>query len=112
MPYEIKEAPGGYYVVNKESGKRYSKLPLDKAAAEAQYRVLEQTYVEEKADDYEKHIDFDTLKNTVLNVKCRKIKAEEVEGIKSKKELLKYLREHHCPVLKRQEALLQSIYNK
>lgn len=110
MPYEIKEAPGGYYVVSKDTGKKHSKLPLDKASAEAQYRVLQQAYVEEKADDYEKHIDFDTLKNTVLNVKCRKINAEEVESIKSKKELIKYLREHHCPVLRRQESLLESIY--
>ena len=112
MPYEIKEAPGGYYVANKDTGKQYSKLPLDKASAEAQYRVLEQAHNEERASDYEKYIDFDTLKNTVLNVKCRKINATEVEAIKSKKELIKYLRDHHCPVLKRQEALLQSIYDK
>jgi UDP-N-acetylmuramate-alanine ligase len=110
MPYEIKPVSGGYFVINKDTGKSYSKEPLDKSRAEAQFRVLEQTHVQEKANEFEKHIDFDTLKNTVLNVKCRKINPVEVEAIKSKKELIKYLREHNCPVLRRQETLLESIY--
>jgi hypothetical protein len=112
MPYEIKPVSGGYFVVNKDSGKRYSGEPIDKSRAEAQFRVLEQAHVNEEAERFEKHIDFDTLKNTVLNVKCRKINTEEVEAIKTKKELIKYLREHNCPVLRRQESLMQSIYNK
>lgn len=112
MPYEIKPVSGGYFVVNKETGKRYSGQPLDKSRAEAQFRVLEQVHAKEEAEQFEKHIDFDTLKNTVLNVKCRKINPVEVSEIRSKKELIKYLREHDCPVLRRQEALLESIYNK
>jgi UDP-N-acetylmuramate-alanine ligase len=112
MPYEIKPVSGGYFVVNRDTGKQYSKEPLDKTRAEAQFRVLEQVHAKEEAERFEKHIDFETLKNTVLNVKCRKINMTEVEAIKTKKELIKYLREHECPVLRRQEALLESVYNK
>jgi hypothetical protein len=112
MPYEIKPVSGGYFVVNKETGKHYSKEPLDKSRAEAQYRIMEQAHAKEQAERFEKYIDFDTLKNTVLNIKCRKINTIEVESIKTKSELIKYLREHDCPVLRRQEALMESIYNK
>jgi hypothetical protein len=112
MPYEIKPVAGGYFVVNKETGKRYSFDPIDKSKAEAQLRVLERAMEREKADRFEKYTDFETLKNTVLNVKCRKINLLEVEAIKTKKELIKYLNENDCPVLRRQEALLESIYNK
>jgi hypothetical protein len=112
MPYEIKSVPGGYFVVNKETGKRYSSKPMEKSNAEAQFRILENAMEREKADRFEKHTDFETLKNTVLNIKCRKINAAEVEAIKTKKELIKYLKDHDCPVLKRQERLLDSIYNE
>jgi hypothetical protein len=41
MPYEIKKARGGYYVINKDTKKKYSKKPITKANAEAQLRILE-----------------------------------------------------------------------
>jgi len=112
MPYEIKSVPGGYFVANKETDKLYSNKPMELSKAEAQLRTLEKSIEKEKANDLEKYIDFDTLKNTVLNIKCRKINVSEVEAIKTKKELIKYLKDNNCPVLKRQESLLESIYNK
>jgi len=44
MPYVLHKAPRKdmYWVVNKESGKKYSKKPLPKGRAEAQMRVLQE----------------------------------------------------------------------
>lgn len=41
MPYKIQKVRGGYYVVNKLTGKKHSSQPIPKANAEAQKRVLE-----------------------------------------------------------------------
>ena len=41
MPYMLKKVLGGYYVVNKMTGKKHSSHPLPKERAEAQLRVLE-----------------------------------------------------------------------
>ncbi len=42
MPYKLRKAPNKnlYWVVNKETGHKYSKLPLPKERAEAQRRAL------------------------------------------------------------------------
>lgn len=45
MPYDVKKVKGGYKVVNKETGKTYSKKPQSKATAEAQRRAM---YANEK----------------------------------------------------------------
>ena len=40
MPYEVKKTAQGYFVVNKETGKKYSKKPLTKPKAEKQLIAL------------------------------------------------------------------------
>jgi len=40
MPYELKKAKGGYYVVTEASGKKHSKKPLSKDTAERQMKAL------------------------------------------------------------------------
>jgi hypothetical protein len=40
MPYELKKAKGGYYVVTETTGKKHSKKPLSKDTAERQMRAL------------------------------------------------------------------------
>lgn len=41
MPYKLRKSPkNGYWVVNKETGKKYSKSPLPLARAQAQMRAL------------------------------------------------------------------------
>jgi hypothetical protein len=40
MPYHLVHVTGGYYVENKETGRRYSTEPLPKKRAEAQLRAL------------------------------------------------------------------------
>lgn len=40
MPYKLQKSGSGYYVVNKETGKKYSKQPLPKSRAESQMRLL------------------------------------------------------------------------
>ena len=40
MPYSLSKAKGGYYVVNQDTKKKYSKKPIPKKNAEAQMRVL------------------------------------------------------------------------
>ena len=40
MPYELKKARGGYYVVTEGSGKKHSKKPLSKDTAERQMKAL------------------------------------------------------------------------
>lgn len=40
MPYELKKARGGYYVVTEETGKKHSKKPLSKDTAERQMKAL------------------------------------------------------------------------
>lgn len=37
----IQKSTGGYFVVNRESGKKYSGKPIPKAKAEAQMRLLQ-----------------------------------------------------------------------
>jgi len=37
----IKKVSNGYYVVNKQTGKKYSSQPLTKLKAEAQLRILQ-----------------------------------------------------------------------
>ena len=41
MPYEIKKVARGYYVINKDTKKKYSKKPITKENAQAQLRILE-----------------------------------------------------------------------
>jgi len=40
MPYELKKARGGYYVVTEGTGKKHSKKPLSKDTAERQMKAL------------------------------------------------------------------------
>ena len=40
MPYELKKARGGYYVVTEGTGKEHSKKPLSKDTAERQMKAL------------------------------------------------------------------------
>lgn len=40
MPYELKKAKGGYYVITQGSDKKHSKKPLTKEMAERQMRAL------------------------------------------------------------------------
>lgn len=41
MPYKLRKSPkSGYWVVNKDTGKKYSKSPLPLARAQAQMRAL------------------------------------------------------------------------
>ena len=40
MPYKLVKVTAGYFVENKETGKRYSSDPLPKKRAEAQMRAL------------------------------------------------------------------------
>jgi hypothetical protein len=40
MPYDLKKAKGGYYVVTEGTGKTHSKKPLSKDMAERQMRAL------------------------------------------------------------------------
>ncbi len=40
MPYVLQHVTGGYYVMNKETGKKYSSDPLPLARAKAQLRAL------------------------------------------------------------------------
>jgi len=42
MPYHIVKTVEGYFVENKDTGKRYSQRPMTKANAAAQLRVLQQ----------------------------------------------------------------------
>ena len=44
----LKKVAGGYYVVNKDTGKKHSREPLSKTRAEAQLRILENIYKREK----------------------------------------------------------------
>ena len=41
MPYVLKQVKNGYYVVNKETGKKYSNKPMTKENAEGQLRLLQ-----------------------------------------------------------------------
>jgi hypothetical protein len=41
MPYVLMKSGAGYKVMNKETGKHYSKKPIPKSNAEAQMRLLE-----------------------------------------------------------------------
>lgn len=109
MPYKLRKAPGKdlYWVISIETGKKHSNEPISKEKAEAQKRVLEAAMVDELADQYEKHIDFKHLKEMVIGVKCRKIDLDVVEKMTNKSELIKYLKEHECPVLRRMEAMTE-----
>jgi hypothetical protein len=109
MPYKLQKAPGKdlYYVVTIDTGKKHSNEPISKEKAEAQMRLLDSLYVKEMADKHEKYTDFDHLKSMVIGVKCRKIDMAVVEKMTNKTELIKYLREHECPVLRRAEALME-----
>lgn len=109
MPYKLQKAPGKdlYWVVSIDTGKKHSNEPISKEKAEAQLRVLEAQYIKEMAAKHEKHIDFDHLKSMVIGVKCRKIDLAVVEKMTNKTELIKYLKEHECPVLRRVEALME-----
>jgi hypothetical protein len=40
MPYALRKSGRGYYVVNKETGRRFSSKPLPKNRAAAQMRAL------------------------------------------------------------------------
>jgi len=40
MPYALLKSGGGYFVVNKNTGRKYSLKPLPLEKAEAQMRVL------------------------------------------------------------------------
>lgn len=40
MPFQLVKSGMGYFVENKDTGKRYSSRPLPKTRAEAQMRVL------------------------------------------------------------------------
>ena len=40
MPYDLKKAKGGYYVVTEGTGKKHSNKPLPKTTAEAQMKAL------------------------------------------------------------------------
>jgi hypothetical protein len=40
MPYDLKKAKGGYYVVTEASGKKHSNKPLSKDMAERQMKAL------------------------------------------------------------------------
>lgn len=40
MPFSLKEARGGYYVITEGTGKKHSKKPLTKQNAEGQMKAL------------------------------------------------------------------------
>ena len=40
MPYALKKVPGGYYVINENTGKRYSEKPMTRDKAIKQLRAL------------------------------------------------------------------------
>ena len=40
MPYELKKAKGGYYVITQGTEKKHSKKPLTKEMAERQMKAL------------------------------------------------------------------------
>ena len=40
MPYELKHVKGGFQVVNKDTGKKFSHKPIPEARAERQLRLL------------------------------------------------------------------------
>ena len=40
MPFEMKKSGSGYYVVNKDTGKKHSKKPIPKTNASKQLKVL------------------------------------------------------------------------
>jgi hypothetical protein len=40
MPYKIVKSRGGYYVENKDTGKRFSNSPIPKSHAQAQLKAL------------------------------------------------------------------------
>ena len=48
MPYEIKKVPGGYFVVNTETGKKHSLRPMTKMNAQAQLTILRITEARER----------------------------------------------------------------
>lgn len=48
MPYKLVKVTGGYYVENKNTGKRYSQEPIPKDRAERQLRAL--YYAEGRGD--------------------------------------------------------------
>lgn len=48
MPFELVKRGAGFQVRNKDTGKVYSKKPLQKAKAEGQLRVLNSIYYAEK----------------------------------------------------------------
>ena len=41
MPYELKKVKAGYYVVNKNTKKKYSNNPISLSKAKGQMRVLQ-----------------------------------------------------------------------
>lgn len=117
MPYVLSKVRGKdlYYVVNYETGKKHSKEPLEKEKAEAQMRALYVAMegetipapVRKAAKEFEHDATFKALREAVLAVHCPKIKRSYVETLKTKAELLDYLRHHQCPILVRIEAELQ-----
>lgn len=55
---------------------------------------------------FEDENDYKTIKSAVLAIDCKKIDRKHIETLKTKEELLKYLRDHQCPTLKRLEAVM------
>jgi hypothetical protein len=63
---------------------------------------------EERAYLFEKTHDLEQIREVALRMKCGKIDMEFVRSVKTKEQLVKYLKSRDCPALRHLEAKLFS----